>query len=382
MEPRIEAIDARTLNAPVGMALQSRTVEVVDWEVTRLTGGAGGGTDQSAVYRVQGAARDLGRAVPWQIILKILRAPANREPADLAWKREAEAYRSGLLKSLPEGLAAPRCFGTEEFPGGSCWLWLEEVSDELATWPLERYGMAARHLGRLSGANSAEQSEVRWPWLSADWVRQDMVQVIAEADRLRENLGDPLLHRFLPEEASQNALRLLAEREDFLAILNTLPQTLCHFDAFRRNMFSRRRLDQQETVLIDWAFVGRGPIGAEIVSLVWVSLAFGEIDSGNAAALDQIAFDGFLLGLRDVGWHGDPALVRLAYTAAIALRRLGTLGHALPYILDERLHARMEEVMRMPITHLADQWARAGDYIDILADEARERIRFIGSSLS
>ena len=30
------------------------------------------------------------------------------------WKREAEAYQGGLLDCLPQGLAAPACYGVTE----------------------------------------------------------------------------------------------------------------------------------------------------------------------------------------------------------------------------------------------------------------------------
>ena len=45
------------------------------------------------------------------------------------WRRELEAYRSGLLTEGAGGLAAPHCYGVEERPDGAVWLWLEDVRD-------------------------------------------------------------------------------------------------------------------------------------------------------------------------------------------------------------------------------------------------------------
>ena len=56
----------------------------------------------------------------------------------LRWDREAEAYASGLLETLPRGLAAPRCFGVDRHDG-TLWIWLEDIGDDTATWDVERY---------------------------------------------------------------------------------------------------------------------------------------------------------------------------------------------------------------------------------------------------
>ena len=371
MGPGVAAIDAARLNQPVRAALQSSAAEVVSWDRSPITGGYGGGTGESSVHRFRGMARDHARELPWTMILKILRKPDSNPPNGDEWKREMDVYRSGLLDKLPEGLAAPRCFGVEEFPGECCWLWLEDITDGVTSWPLTRYRLAARHLGRLSGSHLAPEPLAASPWLSSDWIRNDFADAVAEENRFRDSLDHPLMRRFLPGDAGSKALRLLAEREYFLSALANLPQTLCHFDAFRRNLFARHGQGRDETVLIDWASVGQGPIGADIVALVWVSLCFVEVSSADASMLDRIVYAGFLSGLHDAGWEGDERLVRLGYTAAIALRRIGTYGHMLGSILDETLHERWEAMLHRPITDVADHWARAGRHIERMADEAR-----------
>ena len=39
----------------------------------------------------------------------------------------------------------------------------------------------------------------------------------------------------------------------------------------------------------------------------------------DARKLDQMVFDGYVEGLAEAGWHGDPRLVRLGYAASSAL---------------------------------------------------------------
>ena len=63
------AIDQATLTPLVQSALNSETVEVIDWDYEQLQGGAGSGT---AIYRFSGEGHDQGQKVPWSLILKTL----------------------------------------------------------------------------------------------------------------------------------------------------------------------------------------------------------------------------------------------------------------------------------------------------------------------
>ncbi len=113
---RLAAIDRATLTPLVQSALNSETVEVVNWECEQLHGGIAAGT---AIYRFSGQGRDQGQTIPWSLILKIL-WPEGGNADVSAWdyyKREADAYQSGWLDDLPGGLAAPRCFGVARPPG-------------------------------------------------------------------------------------------------------------------------------------------------------------------------------------------------------------------------------------------------------------------------
>jgi hypothetical protein len=348
---------------------------VVGWQSKQIHGGAGGGAAEggSAVYRLSGQARSRTALHPWTLVLKVLYPRAGDDPSGSHyWRREADAYQSGLLNALPGGLAAPRCFGVSEQADGSIWLCLEDVKDELDDWPLQRYGIAARHLGSFNAAFPADPESLAWSWLSADWIRKDLEHVAQAIGQLGDSVHQPLMRKLLPGNAPTNVSRLWAERESFLSALDRLPQVLCHFDAFRRNLFARRSKNKDQTVLIDWAFVGRGPVGAEIVSLVWVTLGFGEVEAAKASQLDEIVFAGYLRGLRDAGWRGQESHVRLGFTAATALRRLGTIGYVTPWILDERRHADLEAIVRRPLATWIDNFAEAGRFVEGLADHARQ----------
>jgi hypothetical protein len=356
--------------------LKSETFEVTDWDYEQVYGGAGAG---SAIYRFAGQGRDQGQSVSWSLILKTV-CPGKDNVRVSAWnyyKREADAYQSGWLDDLPGGLGAPRCFGVVEHPDGTCWIWLEQVTDEIGyRWPLEHYGVAARHAGQLNGAYLVQRSLPAWPWLSSGWLRHNVENCAPALPLLRDSLDHPLVRRWYPGDASDRFFRLWEERDLFLGALDRLPQTLCHLDVFRRNLFARKTADgDDQTVAVDWAFVGRSAVGEELVPLVPASLIFYEVGLDKAQALEEIAFEGYLKGLRDVGWRGDPRQIRLGYAAAASLRyKFNDIGRWLAVVLDENLHAMILHTMGRPIGEVFGHVAQVGRFADRLADEARELI--------
>jgi hypothetical protein len=377
---QLQAIDQTALTPIARRALGSETIEVTHWDYQQIHGGIGGGVFGTAIYRLAGQGRDQGKTAPWSVILKVLWARADSDESDCYyWRREADAYRSGWLDDLPGGLAAPQCFGIVEHPGEACWLWLEEVVDEIGRWPLEHYGLVARHLGQFNGAYLTGEPLPSWSWLSSGWLRASVVQIVPAITQLRDSLEHPLVRRWLPGDTSESFFRQWARRETFLDALDRLPHTLCHLDAFRRNLFARRSADgRDQTVVIDWAFVGTGAIGEDIEPLVNRSLGFLEVDPIRAQELDDIVFGGYLDGLRDAGWQGDPGQVRLGYTAATALRALVGCGQFLPVLLDESQHIMIEQSSGRSVEEGVDQVAEAIRFQLCLADEAWELLGSLG----
>jgi hypothetical protein len=376
---QLAAIDQATLTPLVQSALGSKTVEVVNWEFEQLYGGIAAGT---AVYRFSGQGRDQGQTIPWSLILKILRSGVGSADAS-AWdyyKREADAYQSGWLADLPGGLAAPRCFGILDHPDGTCWIWLEEVVEEIGSqWPLEQYGLVARHLGQFNGAYLIDRPLPGWSWLSSSWLRHYVEQSAPAMEPLRNAAASPWGRRWLPEEDSDQFFHLWAERELYLDTLDRLPQTICHFDLFRRNLFARKTADgDDQTVVIDWAFVGRGPIGADLNPLVWFSIAVAGVEMDKSPEIEKIVFEGYLEGLREVGWQGDPQQVRLGYAAASARYLFPEVGTWLTFILDESQHAAGEQRLGVPMGEAFDSVARLRRPFFSKLDEARDLMDILG----
>ena len=133
---------------------------------------------------------------------------------------------------------------------------------------------------------------------------------------------------------------LWEERNRILDVVENLPQVFCHQDAFKRNLFAL----QNKTIAIDWGYLGVAPVGAELVALVAGSIGLFEVPVDRVKEMDHICFEGYLQGLRDAGWNGDPKLVRMGYTISCLFRYpLGaTVGQELPRMLDQKNRSLME----------------------------------------
>ncbi|MCB1045479.1 MAG: phosphotransferase, partial [Acidobacteria bacterium] len=310
----LETINETVLQPLVQQVLANPSVEIVKWNYEKLHG-AGGGLGGTVIYRFSGLGQVQDKLIPWSLVLKILQARADESSSSHYWKREAEAYRSGWLNTLSGGLVTPRCYAIDDHPD-FIRIWLEDVQDSFGSaWTLSHYGLVARHLGQFNGQYLAQEVIPTFSWFSSQWIRQDLATAAPSFEKMRSLLDHPIIRRFFPPPLGEKALRLWAEKERFLMVLEGLPQTVCHFDAFRRNLFGRSNADgKTQIVAIDWSYVGSGPPGAEIVALVWVTLFFRDVEASQARDLAGVVFANYLDGLRDSGWQGDPRQVRFAFT--------------------------------------------------------------------
>ena len=296
-----------------------------DWRVTPMAGGLGNPVS-AGLFRVAGDGQAAGESVAWSAVLKVIQSPANLGHSNLGegddvthwnyWRRELLLYRSGFLDTLPDGLSAPRFFGAGELPGDVACLWLQEVGDDDPDgWSLARYALAARHLGRLNGAHVGGQPWPQWPWLS----RGRLWQWLATLTLWRTHSWEhPLVRAYYPPAEVGALRRLLEAHEEFLVLLDSLPQTVSHGDTYPTNFKGRRSADgREQTVALDWALTGVCVIGYDLGSLAFG--AYLNRPEAGLAEVDDALFTSYLDGLRDVGCRIDADTVRFAYTTAAAL---------------------------------------------------------------
>jgi hypothetical protein len=241
--------------------------------------------------------------------------------------------------------------------------------------------VAARHLGAFNGAYLAGCPLPSFSWLAAGWLRSWLAQFSPLIGLLHDERTwqNPLVRAAYRIPIAEELLRLWTERDRFLEALDRLPRTLCHFDAWRTNLFARASPEgTEQTVAIDWAFAGIGAIGEEINPLVWASLTFFEIEPEEARALDPLVFEEYLAGLREAGWRGDAREARFGYVASAALRYGMPSLWGLSRALDETRHAAAEQQFGRPMGEIMEQRAAMTYLLLDLAEEARRLLPVIG----
>ncbi len=270
-----------------------------------------------SLTRVSGVAIVRAGRVPWSLIEKVTEPPgvASEYQYDNGM-RELLAYRSGILAEQVPGFAAATAYATAELDDGTLVLRLEDLAGADVAWSAETFMGAARHLGRFAGRWLGRVPE--HAWLFREWIhRHSQPQALAEGTRIvLEHLGDAGLGR----PAVEDGARLLADQPRFRAALERLPQTLCHHDAVKANLFTRLRDGVPETVAIDWEMVGPGTVGADLASLLFSSVRRGDMASSWLPDLTPRALTAYGAGLADMGAPIDPETIRLGFSAAIALR--------------------------------------------------------------
>jgi hypothetical protein len=226
------------------------------------------------------------------------------------WRREALVYESRLAQRL--GLGAPRLLGVTQSVEGDIELRLEYVDGRHAgELTVDDLVATAEALGRVQGRRDLPVQ----PWLSRRFLRQysGSRHVPWHLLGLDEAWEEPLVAEHFPPCLRAELLHLHERREWLLALMETLPRTVCHLDAWPQNLVRRR---DGEVAFLDWAFVGDGALGEDVGNLVPDSVfdlllphrVLDELDSKLTAA--------YLVGLHDAGWRGDDRLIRLGICAS------------------------------------------------------------------
>jgi len=378
LKNKLDSITSETLAPLAAGVLGVDAVEVIDWQYEAIKGGIGQFYEMG-LFLWQGRAIVDNQLRPWTLMLKITRSDASYYSNDPSswkyWDREALAYQSGLLDDLPGRLAAPRCFGVDHFPNKEIWIWMEAISTEsTGAWPLSRYGVAARHLGQFNGAYLSGRSLPSHSWLSHGRIEEWLVKASGVIPRLHDYQGHPLIEMWFANDMAERTIKIWSRRQELLDGIAKLPRTLCHHDAFRRNLIAATDQNNQDiTFAVDWAVLGTGAIGEEIATTFSVTLQFLDCDAQDVELLDKFIYEGYLAGLRDAGWSGKSELVRFGFTASAALfMALGGAGAWLPALMDEKEVQEIEDYLGHPIEKVVHQWSMMQAYLLNLADEALE----------
>jgi hypothetical protein len=374
----VARIDRETVSTVARRVLGRPNANVVHWHARAAYGGFGVVAGTNCVLRVAGEAADEDRTLPWSAYVKIVRVPPPEaahvhDPADNAyWRREIDTYESGILCQLPDGLAAPRCYAVVQRDWAH--LWLEDVLEDGESWSVERYGPVGRLLGRFNGQYLSGRPLPTEPWLSRTFLRARADSRAPFWERLDALRTHPLFAAALPGDTAERAQALFAERHALLDVLDRLPQTLVHQDAYHRNLIARAgTAGRPEIVAIDWAWTGAAAIGADVAPLVFGDVVWGNgVGPDDLPSLDAHAFDGYLTGLREAGWRGDSRVARLGYAATAGLRYGPLFGLAqLATSADRQQREALEQSVGCPFEEHVARYGRMLPFVLDRADEAR-----------
>ena len=363
-------VDGATVTEVAHAALTDQEATVVSWTCEPIHWQAIAPTT-GALDRYRGIADD-GR--PWSAVRKVLTRPPGAAGSN--WERESAIYASGMLGDLP-GIRAPRCYRIDHGDGEVA-LWLEEVTDTVGRWPVSRYAIAARHLGRFNGNYLAGRPLPDRALLRTDWLRSWVGAIESRVGTLDDPAVTdvPRVRRLLPPALHGRVRRLHQHRETLLAALDAQPQTFSHLDAWRTNLIANDRGPDPETVVIDWSVAGLAPAGQELAVLVTGSRTWLDVAAEDGPALEHETFAAYIEGLREGGWQGSEAAVRFAYCASAGLWAGIAMPVWLRWFADP---ARQEWVERKYGRPLDDAVGPLGQFLEYALDLSDEALDTVGS---
>lgn len=343
-------IDDTTLTQVVQQVIKDDSATVLNWSIHKLKG-IGGGIGGNQVVLISGEAQSKTGVQPWRLVIKTLHPePDERPDAPHYTLREVEVYASDFTDCLSDALRLPYCYLIErDKPDGSCWLWLEFIEETAEDrWTDEQFLRSARHLGQFNGGYLDPQQspcKMDYPWFSADWHRDNLDKIAPLISRFRHVMTHPLYQLAYSDDTHAYLLELWAQREHYLKRLAGLPQTICHYDAFRRNLLAQG----QDTYAIDWSFVGPGPVGADVAAMLWVSFVFNNVSVAQVDRLYEPLLEAYLTGIREHTSDLDEASIKQGYAASFVIRVLISAGYDTLLILDEHKHAHFESIINLPL---------------------------------
>lgn len=199
------------------------------------------------------------------------------------WRRELVVLQGELVDVLQPELRPPALLHAADRLDGSLALWVEDLGQP-AAWTLDALARVARLLGVAQ--------------------RRAVAQ-------LPTGLPRGFLRAYLEPRIPHLAEPFASLRETILARLDAVPQTLSHFDFHPANIFPANGT----TAVIDWAYCGSGPIGADAGVLASDALADELVPPEQAPLLVDAIWEAYSDGLADEGLADAAAEVYALSTA-------------------------------------------------------------------
>lgn len=263
----------------------------------------------AAVFVKRTGAAYLGTFRVWRL---------RADPEDPRWwGQEAEFYLSALATAgWTDDVRVARCHVDDH--DGCRDLWLEEITGIPA--PLEVCRRAVVGLAHWQVAQAASDH----PWLSDDWIATHVGRYELDNERTLAHPAWPaLIERGLDPALRHLVTARVIDPAEVARRLSEFPPALTNHDFHTANIGTVA----DQVVIIDWAYVGWGPIGHDAGHLALSVEPAGSIDPAVAWHTLESAY---CEALAAAGWPGDLDLVRRSMAMSNQLR----LGWWIDTVLD------------------------------------------------
>ncbi len=116
----------------------------------------------------------------------------------------------------------------------------------------------------------------------------------------------------------------------------------------------------------------------DLGELVATSAYFFEVEVGEVGELEATVLDGYLAGLRDAGWSGDPRVVRLGYLVSALLWMGATLPGWAAVMLPDEAGINVPAMYGRSADAVLAGWVTLTEFLLSRADEARQLMGKLG----
>jgi hypothetical protein len=228
------------------------------------------------------------------------------------WAREVEVYTDPRLRAslVGTGLGLADVEVVEEPDRAS--LWLEDVVGTPGNdFALVDHIAVATALGRWQARPLLPAPT----WSSRGFLRAYSASRPADLDLADDDdaWAQPLVRDTWPAKLRPGWARLLRHREDLLRVMEGLPRTTCHLDAWVSNCIRR---PNGEVVLLDWAFAGDGAVGEDLGNYLPDAVFDLFWPAERLSQLEAACWPAYLGALRADGWDGTQHEARLGVVAS------------------------------------------------------------------
>jgi hypothetical protein len=244
----------------------------------------------------------------------------ERIAAMIPWRLEWEVYTGDTAQRMPAGMRLPRVYAAIEHPDDRISLWLEDADPLHTPWTSSDLARAAEALGRLTVRRRDQQLRTRPDTTFLAHLVTNALRRWAIPQVRGDQLWAHPAFAQPPVAALRGALLDVAACvDDLLASLSAVPLVNTHGDPTPMNLL-RPRSAPGEFVLIDWGTAALGPVGWDVVPLV-----FGPAENGTAPPDDladrlAVAVPAYVDGLAQEGMELSGDVVMAAVRACALIR--------------------------------------------------------------